>query len=87
VQVTYHPGWHATVAGKPQKVFKDGLGLMWLHPDCNGACEVVLDYDGGWELRICRWLSWLAIALLPIVPVFFRGKRNPSAHDRVTSTA
>jgi len=61
IQESYHPGWHATVAGKPQKLMRDGLGLMWLRPDCNGNCEVTLDYDGGWELRLCRWLSWAAI--------------------------
>lgn len=72
VQESYHPGWHATIAGKAQKIFKDGLGLMWLRPSCQGPCEVVLDYDGGWELRLCRWLSWLAIAALPIVPAVFR---------------
>jgi len=21
-----------------------------------------MDYDGGWQLRICRWLSWMALA-------------------------
>lgn len=62
VQQNYHPGWHATAGGKSQPVFKDGLGLMWLRPTCTGPCEIVLDYDGGWELRLCRWLSWLAIA-------------------------
>jgi hypothetical protein len=67
VQETYHPGWHATVAGRPRKIFNDGLGLIWLRPDCSGACELVLDYDGGWELRLCRWLSWLAIAALAIM--------------------
>ncbi len=80
VQETYHPGWHATAGGRSQKIFKDGLGLMWLRPDCNGPCEVVLDYDGGWELRLCRWLSWLAIAALGVAPVLFRlaGKRPKS---------
>jgi hypothetical protein len=73
VQETYHPGWRATVAGSPRKIFKDGLGLMWLRPECHGSCEIVLDYDGGWELRLCRWLSWLAIAALAIVPVVPRG--------------
>jgi hypothetical protein len=62
VQVSYHPGWHATVAGQWRELRKDGLGLMWLRPVVSGACEVVLDYDGGWELRLCRWLSWLALA-------------------------
>jgi hypothetical protein len=68
VQETYHPGWHASVDGKSQEIFKDGLGLMWLRPACSGSCEVVLDYDGGWELRLCRWLSWLAMAALFIMP-------------------
>jgi hypothetical protein len=61
VQVSYHPGWHAAVAGQSRALRKDGLGLMWLRPGCNGPCEVVLDYNGGWELRLCRWLSWLAL--------------------------
>ncbi len=69
VQETYHPGWHAAIAGRPQQILKDGLGLMWLRPACNGSCEIVMDYDGGWELRICRWLSWLALAALLIVPI------------------
>ena len=68
VQETYHPGWHATVGGNPRKIFKDGLGLMWLRPECSGPCEIVLDYDGGWELRLCRWLSWLALAALALIP-------------------
>ena len=54
------------VAGQPRELHKDGLGLMWLRPGHTGPCEVVLDYDGGWELRLCRWLSWLAIAGLAI---------------------
>jgi hypothetical protein len=50
---------------------------MWLRPGCNGPCEIVLDYDGGWQLRLCRWLSWLALAALAIVPIgaFLRRKR------------
>jgi hypothetical protein len=62
VQVSYHPGWHARVGNRRLKVQKDGLGLMWLIPECNGECDIELDYDGGWELRICRWLSYLAFA-------------------------
>ncbi|HUA58982.1 MAG TPA: hypothetical protein VML19_09525 [Verrucomicrobiae bacterium] len=62
IQEGYHPGWHASVSGKSTPVHRDGLGLMWLRPDCHGNCEVTLDYDGGWELRVCRWLSWLALA-------------------------
>ena len=36
VQVSYHPGWHATVAGQPRELRKDGLGLMWLRPGRSG---------------------------------------------------
>jgi len=79
VQESYHPGWHATVAGSPLAVYKDGLGLMWLRPAGDGPCEIVLDYDGGWELRLCRWLSWLAIAALAIVPAgsAWQARRKP----------
>ena len=74
VQVSYHPGWHATLAGQPREVKKDGLGLMWLRPGFTGPCEIVLDYDGGWELRLCRWLSWAALAAAVIALVQRRSK-------------
>ncbi|HTC34340.1 MAG TPA: hypothetical protein VK724_13255 [Bryobacteraceae bacterium] len=62
VQVNYHPGWHAVAGGRVVQIHKDGLGLMWLRPGCNGPCEVDLEYDGGWELRLCRWLSYAALS-------------------------
>jgi hypothetical protein len=62
IQVTYHPGWRASIGGRARDLHPDGLGLMWLRPGVTGPCEIVLDYDGGWELRLCRWLSWAAIA-------------------------
>jgi hypothetical protein len=76
IQVSYHPGWHATVSGRGVPIERDGLGLMWLRPACSGPCEVQLDYDGGWELRLCRWLSSLAIASLVIVPLWLRFRRR-----------
>ncbi len=36
---------------------------MWLRPDCTGMCDVELNYNGGAELRICRWISYAAIAI------------------------
>jgi hypothetical protein len=64
VQVSYHPGWHAKVGSRAIELRRDGLGLMWLRPDCSGLCEIQLDYDGGWELRLCRYMSFAALALL-----------------------
>ncbi len=64
VQVSYHPGWHATANGKRTTVRPDGLGLISLRPDCDGPCDIVLTYNGGWELSICRAISFIGILLL-----------------------
>jgi hypothetical protein len=64
VQVSWHPGWHASVDGRKAPLAKDGLGLMWLKPQCTGPCEIRLDYDGGWLLRLMRWISFFAMATL-----------------------
>jgi len=76
IQVSYHPGWHATTAGRGVKLEKDGLGLMWLRPASAGPCDVQLDYDGGWEFRLCRWLGYLALAgVLAGLPAWYYRKR------------
>jgi hypothetical protein len=64
VQVSYHPGWHAKEGNRTVELRRDGLGLMWLRPECSGLCEIQLDYDGGWELRLCRYFSFAAMAVL-----------------------
>jgi hypothetical protein len=64
IQVTHHPGWHASANGASRQIKSDGLGLMWLQPGCNGPCDVQLEYDGGAELRICRLLSAVVLASL-----------------------
>jgi hypothetical protein len=73
VQVSFHPGWHAKVGSRAIALRRDGLGLMWLQPDCSGICEIQLDYDGGWELRLCRYLSFAAVLLL--LSVLLRRRR------------
>jgi hypothetical protein len=76
IQVTHHPGWHAVVNGAARQIKADGLGLMWLQPGCNGACEVQLEYDGGTELRVCRLLSALALVAMVLVLVARRVRRS-----------
>jgi len=81
VQVSYHPGWHAKVDNRPVEVRRDGLGLMWLRPACSGPCEIQLDYDGGRELRLCRYVSFTAMAVLLILvlrPVVLRSRQSPA---------
>jgi hypothetical protein len=61
VQISHHPGWHATVAGQPRRIYRDNLGQVAIEPDCAGPCTVDLHYDGGLEMRIARVLSWSAL--------------------------
>jgi hypothetical protein len=69
IQVSYHPGWHARAGDRSLAVQSDGLGLMWLDPRCAGPCEIEIDYDGGWELRLCRAVSFAAVGLVLLLPM------------------
>jgi hypothetical protein len=51
VQVTYDPGWRASVNGARKPVRPDGIGLMVVDPGCDGKCVVDLDWTGGREAR------------------------------------
>jgi hypothetical protein len=64
VQVTYTPGWRALVNGAPQRVGRDGLGLILLEPDCRGPCEITLVYDGGFEWRAACLASLFGLAFV-----------------------
>ena len=81
VQVSYHPGWHAKSGNRTIEVRRDGLGLMWLRPECSGLCEIQLDYDGGWQLRLCRYISFTAMAVLLMLilwPLAARYRPSPA---------
>ncbi len=82
IQVSYHPGWHASAGGHAVPLHSDGLGLMWLDPGCQGPCEVKLDYDGGWELRLSRYISFAAIATLVLLPIGLAVKRRLGSSRR-----
>ena len=77
VQVSYHPGWHASVNGRHTPLHSDGLGLLWLRPACHGGCEIQLDYDGGFELRFCRYLT--VAAFLVLIALFLWPARRVEA--------
>ncbi|HSB14973.1 MAG TPA: hypothetical protein VLE22_10975 [Bryobacteraceae bacterium] len=61
VQISYHPGWSATVAGAPVRLYGDALGQIVVEPGCEGPCTVELVYDGGMEMRVARIVSWSAL--------------------------
>jgi len=82
IQVSYHPGWHARADAREVPVASDGLGLIRLDPGCRGPCEVELKYDGGWDLRLSRYLSFAALAALVVVPLAAARKRRMRAAAR-----
>ena len=57
VQISYHPGWQASVGGQPRRVYGDNLGQIVVEPDCDGACTVALRYNGGIESAWARLVS------------------------------
>ena len=59
VQVNYVAGWKAKVKGRDVPVAKDAIGLMVLSPNCDGPCEVDLEFGLTQEALICRILSIL----------------------------
>ena len=60
VQMSYHPGWHASVDGRPRRVFRDHLGQLAIAPECDGPCRVEIAFDGGVEMQVTRLVSWSA---------------------------
>jgi hypothetical protein len=57
VQLSYHPGWQASVDGQPRRVYADNLGQLVVEPGCDGECSVVLAYNGGIEAAMARLAS------------------------------
>ncbi len=76
VQVTYTPGWRATVNGTLLKVDKDALGFILLKPACQGRCEITLVYDGGLEWRATCLASLAAFAIVLGYIVFSWRRRS-----------
>ena len=73
VQISYHPGWKASVSGQPRRVYGDNLGQLVVEPECDGACTVALQYNGGIESAWVRMVSigtllgfatWIVISAL-----------------------
>jgi hypothetical protein len=58
VQISYHPGWSATVNGQPRRVFRDNLGQLAVAPECEGPCSVEIAFDGGAEMHLARMACW-----------------------------
>ncbi len=82
VQITYAAGWMAEANGKPARITRDGIGLVTIHPQCAGPCEVELSWDGGWERRACRILSLLVMLAFAFAAAAALAARRNAAHCR-----
>jgi hypothetical protein len=62
VALNYHPGWQASVGGKPVALHGDGMGMIAIEPRCSGPCVIELHWSPGNE-------PWLVVpaALLTFV--------------------
>jgi hypothetical protein len=57
VQVTYDPGWRATLAGRPVPVGADQLGMIIIEPHRTGHCDLILEFTPGFERTLCFGLG------------------------------
>jgi hypothetical protein len=73
VQITYDPGWTASVAGRRVPVRSDQLGLIVIEPHCSGSCDVDLEFTGGPERAACLAVGLLAA--LGLAAMLFRPPR------------
>jgi hypothetical protein len=62
VQISWDPGWRASVAGRRVRAWGDKLGQMVVEPGCSGLCSIELNYDGGVEGQLAWALGRLALA-------------------------
>jgi hypothetical protein len=67
VQISYHPGWQSSEQRRGETCDADGLGQMYVEPDCEGVCTIELTYDGGREIRIARSVATISGILACVV--------------------
>ncbi len=60
IQESFHRGWHARINARRVSLREDPLGFMYAEVEgFDGPVTMILDYDGGGEMRIANWLSLL----------------------------
>ncbi|MBV9503766.1 MAG: hypothetical protein JO323_02045 [Acidobacteriia bacterium] len=66
IQITYHAGWQATIAGRAQRTSSDALRLLVVHPDCAGTCAIDLHWSPTLEVRIAQFSGIAGVLALTI---------------------
>jgi hypothetical protein len=70
VQVSYAPGWHASVNGVSRPVSADALGLMTVTPQASGPCIVELTFGRGVESTITAVAAVLVLVLFGFASIW-----------------
>jgi hypothetical protein len=63
VQVAYFSGWKAKVGGQSRKVQADGIGFILIQPDCEGDCEIDLNWTGPRDIYFAAFVSVVGLAI------------------------
>lgn len=63
VQISYDPGWGATISGIAQPIHGDALGLMAIEPACIGSCDIDLVFGPGSGVHWAAWIQMLGLIL------------------------
>jgi hypothetical protein len=64
VQMAWHRGWRASEEGTSIAIERDALGMMTIFPRGSGKVAIDLEYDGGVEMRIAKWVSGITALIL-----------------------
>lgn len=64
VQMAWFPGWKAFVGGNRKPVAADGLGFLVIQPECEGNCEIALQWTGRPDLPIAAAVSGATLVLM-----------------------
>src|SRR5262249_41976017 len=83
VQISYDAGWQARANGAPCPITRDGLGLMVLHPQCDGRCVVDLTYYGTAERRLAKGVQVIAGLVWALLMVLPRRQPRPQSGVKV----
>ena len=63
VQISYDPGWSATISGAAQPIRSDALGLMVIEPACTGSCDIDLVFGQSSGAHWATWVQMLGLIL------------------------
>jgi hypothetical protein len=67
VQIGWFPGWKAVTNDHPRSISADGMGFILIRPECAGDCEITLTWTGPPDLKLCAWISGVAILLVVVL--------------------